>query len=248
MRSSWTALRRSLITKYAGHQARAALGALARRHAEFSAFDTPQSVITYCHGAPLEAADRVIARLARCVQRREHLEFASLALWLALWPGLSAIYDRRLRYFEAAPDELVSSIGASFGHSVESFDPSRVQHVSGTLVRNTERGVMDDRKREWLSSRRRASLDLHADEREFHDLVMSPDERLIGARRGTVADVIAGIAGDDAELVFAVALLGESQREAGLRLGLTHAATRQRFHRAVARVREELEGAVSPFA
>ena len=46
------------------------------------------------------------------------------------------------------------------------------------------------------------------------------------------------IVGDDAKLVIGAAIYGESQREVGERLGLTHEAARKRYQRAVARIRE----------
>ncbi|MFN7702522.1 MAG: hypothetical protein ACK5U8_31860, partial [Deltaproteobacteria bacterium] len=49
----------------------------------------------------------------------------------------------------------------------------------------------------------------------------------------------------DAELLLAVLVLDETQREAGERLGLTHDAARKRFQRALGRLREHLATSLS---
>jgi hypothetical protein len=49
-------------------------------------------------------------------------EVATLLLWLALWPGLDALYRRLFRYFAKAPDELVSEISDRFMVIVHRFD------------------------------------------------------------------------------------------------------------------------------
>lgn len=53
------------------------------------------------------------------------------------------------------------------------------------------------------------------------------------------------IVGEDVDLVLAV-VLGESQREAGERLGLTHDVARKRYQRALDRIRDS-EEMVVPF-
>ena len=53
------------------------------------------------------------------------------------------------------------------------------------------------------------------------------------------------IVGADAELLLAVLVLDETQREAGERLGLTHDAARKRFQRALGRLREHLATSLS---
>ena len=53
------------------------------------------------------------------------------------------------------------------------------------------------------------------------------------------------IVGADAELLLAVLVLDETQREAGHRLGLSHEAARKRFQRALTRLREHLSTSLS---
>ena len=52
------------------------------------------------------------------------------------------------------------------------------------------------------------------------------------------------VAGEDGDLLLAVLVLEENQREAGERFGLSHEAARKRFRRALERV----EQALSQFA
>ena len=53
------------------------------------------------------------------------------------------------------------------------------------------------------------------------------------------------IIGADAELLLAVLVLDENQREAAQRLGLSHDAARKRFQRALGRLREHLASSLS---
>lgn len=56
---------------------------------------------------------------------------------------------------------------------------------------------------------------------------------------------LAEIVGADAELLIAVLVLDENQREAAERLGLSHEAARKRFQRALSRLREHLADSLS---
>ena len=63
------------------------------------------------------------------------------------------------------------------------------------------------------------------------------DEREVGAIR----EWLLGVVGEDADLVIGAAIYGETHREVGERLGLSHEAARKRFQRAIRRVRERLD-------
>ncbi|MBK8011733.1 MAG: hypothetical protein IPK13_10295 [Deltaproteobacteria bacterium] len=59
----------------------------------------------------LDEKDLIYAALVRSVQAgATEAELASALLWLGLWPGLDAIFRRRLSLYLRAPEELVSEI------------------------------------------------------------------------------------------------------------------------------------------
>lgn len=219
-----------------------------------SPFDTPDSVLAYLHRAAgaLDAKDALLAELVATVQRREHRELATALLWLGLWPGLDAIYNRRLHHFPRNPDELVSLLGESFTELVEGLDLNAVNRVAATLVRSTERELMASRRRDWDEEARRAS----DAEREhfFRESSLAEYahangvEASLGRRPGrndeghpsALGTWLRPMVGHDAELLLSVLVVEESQREAGERFGLSHEAARKRFGRAVGALRQHL--------
>jgi RNA polymerase sigma-70 factor (ECF subfamily) len=201
----------------------------------------------------LDAKDRLIASMvAKAQHSGPSAEAATVLLWLALWPGLDAVYRRLLRHFAKAPDELVSEISDQFMVVLHRFDGSRVRRVAATILRNTERLIRQELRSEW----QRAG---HTDPTSDEDLARlafacqhgRPETELgfpPGTDSGTATAVLCTmlvslIGAEDAELVIAVAVLGELQNEAAARLAIKPSATRKRYQRAVARLRMCLEAA-----
>ncbi len=88
----------------------------------------------------LDDKDDLLASLVAEAQRfGPSGRVATYLLWLALWPGLDALYRRLSRYFVKAPEELVSEISDRFTTVIHRFDGSRVRRVAATILRNTER-------------------------------------------------------------------------------------------------------------
>ena len=58
---------------------------------------------------------------------------------------------------------------------------------------------------------------------------------------GMILGSLAGMIGDDADLVVAVVIVGEGQREAASRLGISHDAARKRYQRSMVRLRLIME-------
>ncbi|HQG03873.1 MAG TPA: hypothetical protein PK838_06075, partial [Thermoleophilia bacterium] len=202
--------------------------------------------------------------LVRAVQARAGwADLAATLLWLGLWPGLDAVYRRRLGHFSGEPDELVAELASAFTELVERLDLDAVHRVAATLVRSTQRDVMDHRKRAWAAANHELEgepneplRDLEGDiwRASWFDKVsfqrwaatgnalpsLSFDEDVAMLRAGLVP-----VVGEDADLLVAVLVLDETQREAGERLGLTHDAARKRFQRALRRLREHLAKSLS---
>ena len=68
---------------------------------------------------------------------------------------------------------------------------------------------------------------------------------------GLIRNYLARLVGVDADLVVAVVILGEGQREAANRIEISHDAARKRYQRAIQRIHIEIEkpdNGVSHFA
>lgn len=217
-------------------------------------FDAPGAVLAYLHRTPgeLDAKDALLAELVATVQRRRHRELATALLWLGLWPGLDALYNRRLHHFPRNPEELVSLLAEAFTVLVAGLDLNAVHRVAATLVRSTERDLMAARRRAWDEEARRAS-DAER-ERFLREMAVQEYshanrvESSLGRRPGrntddhpsTLGTWLRPAVGDDAGLLLSVLIVEESQREAGERFGLSHEAARKRFRRAVGALRQHL--------
>jgi len=236
---------------------------------ELAGFGDPGAVVAHLNQreGDLDGKDRLLAALVTLAQGRGHGELPSSLLWLGLWPGLDAAYRRRLRCFASAPQELVAELGDVFVGLVHRLDLARVHRVAATLVMSTERDVMVRRKRVWAEARRMRE-DL-AEGCVFEDFVQGSEVNKVAFDHWTVRtesqlglssatslgesleqlhEVLTESVGDDAELLLAVLVLGQSQREAGARLGLSHDAARKRFQRALGRARTQLAAALSQSA
>ena len=236
---------------------------------ELAGFGDPGALVAHLNQreGDLDGKDRLLAALVTLAQGRRHGELPGSLLWLGLWPGLDAAYRRRLRFFASDPQELVAEFGDVFVGLVHRLDLARVHRVAATLVMSTERDVMARRKRLWAEARR--IREDNAAGRVFDDFVLGSEVNNVALDHWTVREesrlglppaasleenleqlrgVLTESVGDDAELLLAVLVLGQSQREAGARLGLSHDAARKRFQRALGRARTQLAAALSQSA
>jgi DNA-directed RNA polymerase specialized sigma24 family protein len=208
------------------------------------------ALLDYLHTSTgdLDDKDSILASLVAEAQGSGPTgEVATVLLWLALWPGLDALYRRLFRYFAKAPDELVSEISDRFMVVVRRLDSSRVRRVAATILRNTERlirqGLQQSSRTDHLSDEEIMRLDCTCQS--------SGQATVFGFPQGTDSDiatamlctVLASLIGADAKLVIAVAVFGELQNEAAARLAINPGAARKRYQRAVARLRTQLDPA-----
>jgi RNA polymerase sigma-70 factor (ECF subfamily) len=245
MRASWEALHAGLARSARLLQALDSFTTLKHQHGALARFDDPLALVEYLANkrGDLDEKDAIVGVLATLVQDGEHRELAAPLLWLGLWPGLDAIHRRRTRHFLEAPDDLVSEIADAFTHEIAALDLTRVTRVAATLVRSTERRVLEGRGREWTETNTVQprgdiwALDEPPPACRVSRLGLPPTVDVsedLAHLRGWLESVV----GEDAELVLAVLVLEETQREAGERLGLSHDAARKRFQRAFARLRQ----------
>ena len=269
MRARWEALHAALDRSVRSLQADQAFQQIKQRSA-LAAFDQPHEVVEYLanKGGDLDEKDRILGALVTLVQQREQPELASALLWLGLWPGLDAVYRRRQRNFRGQPEELIAELGDVFTTLVGRLDLEVVHRVAATLVRSTERDVVERRKRVWAEEPFRVDAEVFAPLRDHDDRIVVAGEADRAARKAWEASLVSTplgitqglsfeddldalrawleqVVGEDAELLLAVLVLDETQREAGQRLGLSHDAARKRFQRALARLREHLAKSLS---
>lgn len=171
----------------------------------------------------LAERDRVLAALVFLTRIEGTGRVATALLWLALWPGLCGVYARRRRRGVSADDAL-SAISCAFTLLVAEMDLSRVTRVAATLVRSTEREAV-------------ALLRTCAREVALEEPALDAQQAPSAADAFEAEGLARHLFGPDASLVWAVAVLDETQAEAALRFGVSAAAARKRYQRAVARAR-----------
>jgi len=202
-----------------------AFGREAAAHDALSAFVDLGDLLAYVLERPsdLDVRDQVIAALL-CLARDDRTrEVASALVWLTLWPGLCGIY-RRARRRGASEGEALSAIGFALTSQIQTIDLSRVNRVVATIVRNTER--------DSISVLRPRSGEDVFDEDVHPARQCDPTESI-----GYVWHRLAAVAGRDAELVLRVVVLEESHPEVAESFGISAAAARKRFQRALDRAR-----------
>jgi DNA-directed RNA polymerase specialized sigma24 family protein len=247
MRGRWKAihddLMRSVSTQAAEREFKENRSESLRR------FESPLALVGYLTSKAGDPSEKngIYFDLVTAVQGHcDWTELAMSILWLGLWPALDAIYRRKLRFFARSPDELVSALCEHFAAAIGSADLEKIHRIASTLTMNAERRLVDDLRKRWRVEARHADLpedDRLARQREVVPALLEgrPGSQEIAALRARLLPLV----GSDVELVLAV-VLGESQREAGERLGLTHDVARKRYQRALDRIRDS-EAVVVPF-
>lgn len=155
-------------------------------------------------------------------------------LLLALWPGLDAIRRRSIWRKIGTADEVASDVLARTTEAVRRLDLGRVNWIAATVLRNVERDMVRARQRDTA----REHLAGGAEPDEVADIGGSG----IGAAGyARLNGAVRKLLGDDALLVIRVAIEGFSQAEVAVELGLSEAAARKRYQRAMRRLHDALE-------
>ena len=247
MRSLWLSLHERLVHSTEDLTFQRRFQTLARSNPALAPFADPGALLALLHGrdAEPEEKNRVLAALVAVSQAGGLSgEAAQTMLWLALWPGLDAVHRRLSRFYRQAPEELVSEIAGRFTAGIARLDLSHVRRLAATLTRNIERDIRRSLGAAWADEARRS-------DEAVDDIAPPPvpDAALLGLPEGVDADVAAALLGerlrvwigDDAAIVVAIAVVGETSHEVGARFGIDPAAVRQRYRRALARLRNALE-------
>lgn len=251
MRALWQSLHANLVQCLEPLTVKMQFDTLRQAQPELRGFVDPCALLDHLHdlSGDLDEKDRVLAGLVTASQGSgPGREVAVILLWLALWPGLDALYRRLWRHFAAAPDDLVSEIADRFTAGIHRLDRGRVRRIAATLLLNVERDIRADLRKRWAEAARRDQMPDDCAENDSAAGTVPPTARpdsVFGLPPGVDADTaaamirenLATMIGDDADLVVAVVIVGEGQREAAGRLGISHDAARKRYQRSMDRLR-----------
>lgn len=250
MLTTWEALHRSLVSSVDSLSTKIHFTKLRQLPGQLERFADARALLAFVadRDNDLDQVDAIYAALVRCAHAKdEHAAVASTLVFLGLWPGLDAIYRRRLRRAREDPAAIASDISAALTDAIHAADLRRLRRVAATLVRNVERRISDASVRERERQARRTELaddapavDADRAARDISDLGV-PAGLSTDAEVDALGRVLAELIGADASIVIAVSIRGESQREIAARLGLSHDAARKRFQRALRRLREVLQ-------
>lgn len=243
MRARWHAIHAQLLRALDKHTTHTGFQETRRRHACLEPFPDPAALLDHQHDQRrgCAAQNAVLAALVCEAQGKTTTsDVALLLVVLALWPGLDAIYRRRLRHFRDEPDVLASEIHVRVTGQIRGLDLDRVTRIAATILRNIDRDIGRTLQAEWQRSRLTVPIDGDTATRMT---VERGDQSSIAGSASDHSDAIAALAmlpEPDAALVVDVAVIGRTQREAAERHALSHAAARKRYRRSLARLRREL--------
>lgn len=235
MPTSWQALHAELLRSVSTHASHHRFKILADRFSALRGFPDSFALLEHQHQHQhrLEGDRDARAAVIRALvigARAMHPE-ADTVLLLALWPGLDAIYRRNLRFFHSCPENLVSEIMARIVGGIHALDLDRVTAVAATLLRNVERDLRRTQIRERVLTTRHDPIDTVPE-----PAAVQPEAASLGMLVARLPEHV----GRDAELVLRVAVLGETQKEAAVAIGIAPAAARKRYRRALGRLRPVL--------
>ena len=239
MSNSWHEIRKQLMRNSSTLGFQCAFDSIRRHHSALCRFHDPAGLLDALHldGATADEKNQLLRALIEAAQADAPAAACALALMLlALWPGLDAVYRRSRWRGAGSGDEVSSEVLARATETIRCLDLNRVDRIAATILRNVERELIRARRREVAFQKLHVAFDLSdaaanqvaaepaaSPERLHRDLV-----RLVGA---------------DSTLVMRVAVDGASQGEVATELGLTAAAVRKRYQRALRRARETLSEA-----
>jgi len=246
MRSRWEELHAGLLRSIVGRKSVGSLQELQRRSAALAPFAEPLAVVDFLvsRASGLAGRDRVLRCLVEEARGSSARPIALALLLLGLWPALDSIFRKRRHLFQAQAHDIEMEIVDRFVAQVLRIDLGRVSCLAATLVRNTEREVVDARVRERTRAAKCEAVrpdavaapppeDEPAAPSPFGCTVgQSETERLAALRRWLLAAV-----GPDADLIVEAIIHEKRRLDLAASLGISHAAARKRIERALDRAR-----------
>ncbi|MGB0498292.1 MAG: RNA polymerase sigma factor [Rubricella sp.] len=237
MSFAWHEIRDHLMHSSSKLHFQRSFDALRRAQAALAPFRDPAALLDGLHRTPGDQGQKnvILSALVSAAQGDGPASDCALTmLLLALWPGLDAIRRRSLWRRIGTADEVASDVLARTTEAVRGLDLGRVNWIAATVLRNVERDMIRVRQRDQA----REHLASGADPDEVAD---SGDSGIGAAGYAKLNGAVRKLLGADALLVIRVAIEGFSQAEAGAELGLTEAAARKRYQRAMRRLNDALQ-------
>jgi DNA-directed RNA polymerase specialized sigma24 family protein len=237
MSFAWHAIRDHLMQSSSNLHFQRSFDAVRRGQAALAPFRDPAALLDGLHRTPGDQGQKnlILSALVRAAQGDGPAsDCALIMLLLALWPGLDAIRRRSIWRRIGTADEVASDVLARTTEAVRGLDLGRVNWIAATVLRNVERDMIRVRRRDQA----REHLASGADPDEMAD---SGDSGIGATGYAQLNCAVRKLLSDDALLVIRVAIEGFSQVDAGAELGLTEAAARKRYQRAMRRLHDALE-------
>lgn len=200
-----------------------------------SAGDVVFSLTEVAGRLTLDDKDRILAALVRASGRGDVGDVAVALMLLGLWPGLSLLFARLLRFYGHRKVDLAADIVGRFTACARRLDLANCSRVACTLVLNTERVVRTTRT---LELQKEAAL-VGVDD-EFGIAIVDP----VGERANALVEVRAWLrkaVPRDVDLVCAIVVDGRDCHDVANVLGVSHAAVRQRLGRALEKIRRTID-------
>jgi hypothetical protein len=237
MRASWSALHLSITRILNRSSSDAEFQLMRDGQPDLAPFASIASLMEHQHarcGDPAARFRVVRALVAAAQSNLRYRSTAHLMVIVALWPGLDPVFWRLNRGFPAARDDLPTELLARCGEAILVLDLNRVTAVGATLLRNVER----DLRRDLIASRV-----IDQAHQPIDDPRVEPSIQALAVPTSVgktdITDFLEGLTPKERQLLWRVFVLGETQEEAGLAIGLKPDAARKRYQRALAKLRAQ---------
>lgn len=239
MRALWHALHAKLVRSTGTLSFQKQFDTMRRRAASLHQFPDPAGLLDHLHTTGGSGTERnAILREIVAIAQAETGDCAAIVMILALWPGLDAVYGRLWQHYRSCPQDLVAEISERVVIATRTLNPDRVTWVAATIIKNVERDIRRGLGAGWAETALRVEMP--------DDVAVGQHRSLLGWPDGFQADLglldrqLRRWMGADADLLMAVAIVGETQEEAGARVGLGPDAVRKRYQRARQRLRTRI--------
>jgi RNA polymerase sigma factor (sigma-70 family) len=237
MSIAWYDIRDHLMHSSSTLSFQRSFDAIRNVHPPLAPFRDPTALLNGLHlrsGTP-DSKNLILMALVEAAQGNGPSSDCALTLLLlALWPGLDAIRRRSLWRRIASADEVTSDVLARATEAVRGLDLGRVNLIAATVLRNVERDMIRVRQRDAARESMVSGTEPDALPSDQFARQPTPED-------AHLQDDLRKLLGADALLVIRVAIEGYSQIEVGAELGLSEAAARKRYQRALRRLREALQ-------
>ena len=237
MSFAWHEIRDHLMHSSSSLHFQRSFDAIRRAQAALGPFRDPAALLDGLHRTTGDPAQKnlILFALVETAQGDGPASDCALTLLLlALWPGLDAVRRRSIWRRIGTADEVASDVLARTTEAVRGLDLGCVNWIAATVLRNVERDMIRARKRD-------AAREVMARGADPDDVADSGDGGIGAAGYVRLNGAVRKLLGDDALLVIRVAIEGFSQAEVAVELGLTEAAARKRYQRAMGRLHDALE-------